>query len=90
MRMAMMHVVAVGVAMRLRFVAMRVRVLADHGLRVDVIVMAVVVSMGVLVLELFVRMRVSMLLGEMKMDAEREKHGRENGAGARLPSPECE
>ncbi len=74
-----MHVGRVIVRMNDACVGMPMRVLADDGQLVRVIVMSVVVPMRVLVLRRCVRVLVFVLLGDVKIDADREASGSECG-----------
>jgi len=63
-------------------VAMRMRVFAEHGRDVAVLVVAVVVSVGMFVFERFVTMAVLVPFGQMQVGAEGEARDGERAAPA--------
>src|SRR5665647_1818008 len=65
------------------------RVLADNGRIVRVVVVPVVVAMGVLVVGGNVGVLVAVLLRDMQIDAGREADRRSDGPRARDPITEC-
>src|SRR6266567_8705778 len=82
MRVPMMRVGPVTMRMRLPGVSVTVAVLPLEGWIVRVVMMSIVVAMSVLVLELFVGVRVLVLLGEVQVQRCDEKESRDEGQRA--------